>query len=54
MYSGQNIRSLKFKLFSLDSTFLLANKFEEEYALLKNDHVFEMLAKETNNGSKIV
>ena len=35
-------------------SFLLANKFEEKYALLKNDQVFEMLAKETNNGSKIV
>ena len=46
--------TLKKECLFLERTFLLANKFEEKYALLKNDHVFEMLANETYNGSKIV
>ena len=29
----------------LESPFLIANKFEEKYPLLKNYHAFEMLAK---------
>ena len=54
-FEVQNLKSFK-KIANIEKRviFVIKYLFVSKYALLKNDHVFEMLVKETNNGSKIV